>query len=309
MERIKYIDNVKGYLILVVIFHHVLVTINSVEKYKLFWDDGLQTLSVFRMDYLVSFFMPCFFVINGMVSNFKKDFSSFLTSSAKSLVFPTLFFGTGWFVYALFVARIFVYCLFNVKKLEKLNNIYFFCVLFFIVSLISHMFPFLRYNYYLLHPFGLSIFIFIGTKYSKLTRLVKLIFVAFFLILSTYYFIKNKCAPHITVLYDVDLFTVMPCLLLSLGGSISFVEIVKNIRNVKIVEYFGKVSLIVYLTHQFFINSALNIAAFFHETYGYNVFMNKYYIVLYVFVLSSASCLCLCKILDTRYLKWICGKF
>lgn len=86
-ERLQYIDIAKGLLIIWVVFHHVINVSNGI---------GLATESLlwWQSTYLFyyCFFLQCFFVLTGMVSNFDKTCVSYLQSNVKGLLYPFLFF-------------------------------------------------------------------------------------------------------------------------------------------------------------------------------------------------------------------------
>lgn len=78
-QRLSYLDVAKGILILSVILHHLLHCLNKSANCA---DNYVyrETWYVF-MTFVVPFFMPCFFICSGMVSNFNKNLKDFISSS------------------------------------------------------------------------------------------------------------------------------------------------------------------------------------------------------------------------------------
>lgn len=139
-ERLQYIDIAKGLLIILVVFHHVINVANGI---------GLATESLlwWQSTYMfyICFFMQCFFVVTGMVSNFDKPCSYYLQSNVKGLLYPFLFFSilqcfyrqcvggdvfymnqagvsvlfifeSYWFLSALFIAKVIYYFIRKVSR-------------------------------------------------------------------------------------------------------------------------------------------------------------------------------------------------
>lgn len=81
-NRISYFDVEKGILMLMVIFGHCINWNNEAIK-----DVDITMLEPIKSLWL-SFFMPAFFVITGMCSNFDRKFKDFLLRNFKGLLIP-----------------------------------------------------------------------------------------------------------------------------------------------------------------------------------------------------------------------------
>ena len=104
-QRLLYLDVAKGLLILSVILHHLLHCLNKSVNCA---DNDVyrNTWNAF-MTFIVPFFMPCFFICSGIVSNFNKNLKDFVSSSSIMLLVPANIIGRGgWFISAMFIARI-----------------------------------------------------------------------------------------------------------------------------------------------------------------------------------------------------------
>ena len=88
-ERIPYIDVAKGILILLVVYDHLpdvyMYLLNLSNSHIEYLND---TQWIFKL-----FFMPAFFCITGMCSNFNKNFKPFLISNLKTLIVPNVLLG------------------------------------------------------------------------------------------------------------------------------------------------------------------------------------------------------------------------
>ena len=88
-ERLHYIDIAKGLLILLVVYDHL----PDMYLYSLkLHNNYISELNNWQWIYKL-FFMPAFFAITGMCSNFDKTFIPFLVNNFKSLIVPNIIIG------------------------------------------------------------------------------------------------------------------------------------------------------------------------------------------------------------------------
>lgn len=90
------IDMAKGVLIVMLIAHHIVDICGTRMT-----DAGggtLHVLEVLQYPFILCFFMPAFFVITGMCSNFESDFKTFLIKQFRTLIVPAFVFGLIYFV-------------------------------------------------------------------------------------------------------------------------------------------------------------------------------------------------------------------
>ncbi len=81
-ERFHYIDVSKGLLMILVVYAH-LCGFGAVK-------DNTVIIGIrYSVNTFLSFYMPCFFVITGICSNFRKPFKSFIVGNIKSLILPS----------------------------------------------------------------------------------------------------------------------------------------------------------------------------------------------------------------------------
>ena len=87
-KRIPYYDVAKGVLICLVIISHIYLETLSVAKIPnstFAWMRSWQWIHV-------SFFMPAFFIITGLCSNFEKEFKPFFISNVRTILIPAIVF-------------------------------------------------------------------------------------------------------------------------------------------------------------------------------------------------------------------------
>ena len=81
-NRLVYIDDAKGYLMIMVLFHHILWILIDLQKLN---NETLIALNSLQRLFLC-FFMPCFFIISGYCSSFKGNTLAFIIKGFKQLI-------------------------------------------------------------------------------------------------------------------------------------------------------------------------------------------------------------------------------
>ena len=85
-DRLHYIDVAKGILIVLVVIHHI----PQIIKGQVGISDGFWAGVGFLNIFYASWFMPAFFFLSGMCSNFDRQFPDFLRRNVKSLLIPAV---------------------------------------------------------------------------------------------------------------------------------------------------------------------------------------------------------------------------
>lgn len=111
--------------------------------------------------------------------------------------------------------------------------------------------------------------------------------------------------PYITNRVCVSLYQMPIVLILALTGTLCIIGISKRINTSRILEYLGRNSLVIYLAHFIFYRIYLSIVVdWFNLSWLISLGL-----FLGVIVANVATCCLLARILNTRYLKWVLGKF
>ncbi len=338
-KRINYIDVAKGMLILIVIFNHIpnLATAVGISN------DTINHVYFIR-SFFTSFFMPAFFVIAGYCSNYMKSFRDFFISNAKSLLFPavtllvirviiremfngcfspsewlngislkTFLFDLGhwnWFLTALFSTKMLFYFILKYVRSDKVRLV---------VIILLHILGVFLYNYklsgilffnfyYYQHALMYLIYIEIGYVLSKKVFLKSGFWmntVIYSLLMVTYIGLKRK-SPFITSDPFLPVADIIPHFVMSVCGSLMVLHLSKIINKNRMLELFGRHSLVIYCLHFQFIFVFYDV--FWEQLNG----MGTRYTIVALFILyifTAASCLYCSILLNQKYLKWIVGKF
>lgn len=331
--RLSYIDIAKGVLILFVLMGHALLFIMNEGVHDGFLS-GFQQARVYLW---TPYYMPAFFVITGFCSNFNKPFPMFLWQNVKTLKIPAILFGTFlflvtmvshhtlsatgllrhvalswvssglWFLDALFISKLLYWCVCRWCRTEVM--IFAACVVLFLAG-------FLYYSHLtgkdygsVAHALMLTIFLFVGKWLKKRQEVVWR--PAFMLVCLVLYVAAGFSLsplgvgmPFITNKIQLEWLSLVPYVLLSVGGSILILYLCRVVSRCGWLQWIGEHSLVFYMFNTF----ALNIAVKLLVPYMTSRLLC---IVLYVAVVVVA-CLILAlitRLLNTRYLRFTLGKF
>lgn len=338
-ERIKYIDVAKGILILLVIIHHL----PQLAKEYGISNDFLQLLDAFS-NYYVAFFMPAFFIITGICTNFTKlSFVKFVQHQFVTIMLPAFCLGAVsvwisllakgctipleyckigfrtfivsggpfWFLAALFLSKIFFriwLIILNKFKIDggRLYIIYttIFCLLLYIIGCICF-----HNNIFNLWRFEyalvLTIFLFIG-QLLKMYNLEKIYLCCgvIYVILIVCLNVFNWDFPYVTARFNTNIVNLLYFIMLAVTGTFLLLYISKRIKVNFLLEYFGKNSLIVYTLHISVLASVLDVGKVF---LGKNIEYSCFSV--FQLCLSVLLLLLLVRLLNMKYLRLFQGKF
>lgn len=330
-KRLHYIDLTKGILILMVAYGHV--------WYRICHTDGYDNLYMTNMhefvNLWVAFFMPAFFVITGMCSNFEKARKTFLLNQIKTILIPAFTLGvvshivewalagkgfsfgitaflkgnTYWFLFALFTAKVIYYGLHKLLvSLKKTVTATF--ILFLLIVLVHEFLPQLPNYWCWTHALGLMPFLAFGQilrKYELLeNKKVVLVSGGVYVIILTIYMFFGVTIPRITGGIYLPAFQMLPYLALSCTGSLILLAACKVVGHVQWLESLGKHSLVIYCLHE-------NMLTILSPWLGDKIvqatlpqaFVYYTMLLIYVIVMSWFLSLLLCK----KPMSFIIGKF
>lgn len=312
MERIKYLDSIKGFGILLVILGHIYDESNPIRVW------------------LHSFHMPLFFIISGILIKHtdikQRDFKNIITSKFKSLIIPYICFelvaifiwmvqneftlsalrwnivdsvlmyckvGATWFLFALFVSEILFILMIKYIKSNKIITIITF-ILFIIPLTIS------TENHNLLVLFRCFIangFLYIGYYgYDLLiNKSINYLSIAILFLLNLILSYVNGFVDLWSLQFN-NIFLYTIC---SIMGSISIIYLLKKIKQSNILDYLGKNSLIVMATHQILLERLINIVTRGRYTYLTGILVLFAVVILEIPIIEIIN----------RYLPFMLGKF
>lgn len=289
------------------------------------------------------FFMPAFFVIAGYCSNYKKNFKDFITSNIKALLIPAVlllfvrilvryvftgtfstlewngffskaaFFHLGywnWFLTALFTTKVLFYGLLHWIKIFR-NR--------FILTCFIHVLGVFLFNYkgdglfffnFYFYQHALLFLVFVEIGYDLVNNNIKsfglLVNASTFSIMYVGYLIIARKLPSITSDPYVPVIDIIPHIFMAICGSLMVIELAQKIGKNAFFEQFGRHSLVIYCLHFQFMFSFYEIFREQLNTMGTHHTITAL-IILYVF--TAIGCLYCSKLVNTKYLKWIVGKF
>ena len=276
----------KGILICLVILHHIPYETISVSKIP---NDTFHWLGT-HGGWYACFFMPAFFMITGLCSNFDKPFGKFFLQNLRTILLPGLVFdllfyttprmlasgeyvaelidfglrfkslgGYYWFLVSLFLAKIFYW------GLHKLHISWYRWALLGISCLLGFVIKHynLIYNHWsICQTLDLTLFLAIGQWLKSATidreRLSRYCLWIFIGAIAICYATGLKI-PHVTAAYRINEWWQLPVhVLLATLGSLALLNICQRIGSNRVLEYLGQGSLVIYMIHSFVIKFLLN---------------------------------------------------
>ena len=307
-ERINFIDYSKALGILFVVFGHVYCGSNIVTNW------------------IYSFHMPLFFIISGMLLNNKNSIltlKELILRKFKSIIIPYLIFsilncfgyyfidkfsfitlksgilqsvtlfgiGALWFLPALFIAEtIFITfkTISNNKKMYKIIYILFLLLIFYIIGNLHEYI-----NIVIKRAVVALFFISVGYCSRNIIKKINIKNYNLFLmmLINIIFADLNKGVD----LYSLEFNNIIFYVLNSITGSLAIIFMMKKINSSKILDFFGKNTLIIMATHQLIIEAILKSSLI--------KYLNDIMIIFIILLLEYP----LIKIIN-KYLPFMLGK-
>ena len=322
IKRLTYIDVAKGILILLVIFDHLPDVYLYVLGNK---NDFLEFLNDTQWIYKL-FFMPAFFVITGMCSNFNKPFASFFISNFKTLIIPNfligvllpptrilskviegVFYGGGfWFLSALFVSKM-IYWLLNKycdsKKVLRLTILMILAALGLFLNLMPQKYDLWYFHY----AFSLSVFLEIGKIIKANWKDSHAIVASLIYVMACIYLSISDIHKPVVALGATAQITELPIyLLLAICGTYLILGVSKYIDANSLLQFFGRESLVFYI---FQIYVLIKIESFYLHFFEVSSRKEVLLFIFTVFFLAIFVLSLISFILNKRYFCILKGKF
>lgn len=272
-ERLHYIDIAKGLLIVFVVTEHMSMQFNEMYADDLF----VKGLHGFFLNWVVSFFMPAFFVITGYCSNFGKDFGKYLLSTFIGLKMPVFFFigilgglalrpmfgfsplslkwwiirmfDSGyWFLHALFLVKIAYWLIYRWHNVIGRTAIVFALYAVGVCCFLNGV----PTDFWILNTLMLLPFIHLGCiiKEKGFTNTLGISSLSVFVCTTIAILIGGGEIPGITqrIACQQD-YDPVAILVLASSGSIGFIWLCKQVGHSRLLEFIGKYSLVIYCVH------------------------------------------------------------
>lgn len=321
-ERLHYIDIAKGLLILLVIYDHL----TDMYLYSLkLHNNYISELNNWQWIYKL-FFMPAFFAITGMCSNFDKPFIPFIKNNFKSLIVPNiiigillsphiillklwgaiLYGGTFWFLSALFVAKI-IYWLLHKYLQDKVVWRVFILLLLTLIGFAFNVMP-EKYDFWYFHyAFSLIIFLEIGILIKHgWSNILIYMSLAVYIIVCIYLYLSGAHKPVVALGSNCQMMEIPLYLIAASSGTILMIWCSMLISKNKILEYFGKESLVFYV-FQFFVMTEIEII--YLRFFPISDYASTLLFVLIVYVLTVLVLSLISYIVEMRHFRFVLGKY
>ncbi len=329
--RDKSLDMTKGLLIAFLIIHHIIVYASQGRTSEDV-NGVIRVLNNIQPMLFSCYFMPAFFLISGMCSNFQKDFKPFIVNQIKYLLIPAIsfillfhiYFGEPprtlcgdivrlfiegkdyWFLIALFGAKIIFY---GINKLFVNKNIIVGVLL--TLSALGVLLNDLNAmpNYFMHRQiFDLTVFLGIGHLFKDSIRKRKTIQIAvgLYVFCGVGLILLNIPFPVVTYGFATTITTWPVHMVLSVTGTIIIIFLGKIMPIEPLIEYMGKNSLAIFLIQWYTLEMFMN--AFNPMLDQSNVVTSTMYICS-VFVATIAIGLFVAYITNNTKLRVLMGKF
>ena len=299
--------------------------------------------------YWEAFFMPAFFIISGYCSSFNKPLKHFILSRIKTILLPTLIvgvitqiesclsiyfqgfesiywciktiiksviltIGNEWFLPTLFIGSIGV-CFISQKKINKKVALSLLFILFLLGLYLYNNVKSLYNIWFFKHALMATIFIYIGDCLKSIQwqywSMGKALLIYPLLIGCIIGF--GIHIPYLTNGVHITFQEIPLFLLLALTGSLFIVFTSKfiyehlSMKNpiIKILLFLGKNSIVVYLFHF----ALYRILIYYINPLFIQGKIHSLFFFIIVIILNISICSIIAKLLNTKRLKWIIGKF
>lgn len=332
-ERLAYIDIAKGLLVLMVVVGHFENVYSGLGYPNNNAINGINSIE----NLWVSYFMPAFFVITGFCSNFNKTMRETVWINFKTIMIPAICFtvilavvinlssfgdmcracvnafksvikfgGTYWFLSALFLSKLVFSFLGRLTKNEYIMPTI--CLLLMVLGLYLYTCNNVPNIWYFKHALFMMPFIWLGTFIRNITisnRMFLLMGGANILVVALLLSFGFP-VPNISHGLKVSMSQLPLALFLSTTGICGIFGLARKISHNMVLEFFGKASLVIYMTHIVVYKIAIPQFA---ETFMQNKVMSSCTCELFIVIINMIICTIVYRLVNTQYFKFIVGKF
>lgn len=329
-ERLHWVDIAKGLLIILLLLHHF----SSVIRRLGLNSDQFWFVSSWQIIY-TSFFMQAFFCLSGYCSNFSHSAKTFFTKLLKQLIIPFVCFqliicvintygGQGfslraifdywlsvngttlWFLNALIVSKIIVWCCLRVNKSFLFLLVFSLLLLLLAIYLkqrdLGTNFFYIRQSLAAVFFVAFGHFIKHRQDLFKYVRIGALVFPYLLLLMI----LLGIPIPQVAADMHVGLLSIPVFLLVSICGIFSCISFSMLINKSKALEYLGRNTLIIYCLHS---SVLLTITDVLYDLMHPVGFLQSIVFVIVLYSIVIVVCVILIEIFKSKMLKWMLGRF
>lgn len=265
--RILALDSAKGILIILLVFHHVIERCVNLE----ISNRVVEFASYIQRPLCLCYFMPTFFIISGMCTNFECTFRTYLLKQFRSLFLPAYLFmifcsipninllnssfeflrtgGPYWFLTAMFFCKIIYYYLRRMGRLPCLVC----STMFSLAGTVLYEINFLNDFYWHWQVSGLVLFLAIGENCKSVLSRKAIFPLSAIGYLCVMMIGMHICGGPTRLPYITACFSVKPAmwllhLALAVFGSCAVISFCNCLPCVDFLMYLGRNSIVVYMT-------------------------------------------------------------
>lgn len=327
-QRDYSLDMAKGILIAMLIFHHI----NDTRRMAGIENDLMEYMRLIQSPLIVCYFMPAFFLISGMCSNFNKSFRPFLFNQIKGLLIPAISFimlfhiyqgealrtlcGTlmrlflygkdYWFLISLFEAKILYYFLRhgikNDKKLLLLLLILSFCGA--LLNDLDKIQNFFMHR----HTLDLMLFVGVGNIFRDKIRTSRkgLISLSIFVVICLIFLLLGNKIPYVTYTFGTSSLLWPVHVILSTTGTIIILTLCQNMPKRPLIEYMGRNSLAIFLMQWY---TLIMFMECFKDALNHAPMKESIILTSVIFISTIAIGLLVAHLTNTSKLRILMGRF
>lgn len=304
MQRISYIDTLKGLLILVVVAHHIPYYALDVYRCE---NASYSSYMFVREFFYMPFFMTAFFVSTGMSSNFNKPFEDFARGLVRVAIPSYLILRhTHWFIDAFILSKLLYWIINKYITNRYLKLAVVVGMAFLACWLHGDTFYYEAFAWH--HAMEMVMFIYIGHHGRKWLTDKRCIILAsiVYVVLALFCYFHFHDIPFFEKVFHVSAPTFVPFVILSLSGVMMSIGIAKLIDHA-LIRFVGRMSLVFYLMHLvILLHLTPLIRGWISAANGNTMVSMAVFVATWVIVV--ALCLMVAKILDHPKWRWIIGK-
>lgn len=328
-ERYHWVDVAKGLLIILLLVHHF----SSATRRLGISSDQFWFVTCWQIIY-TCFFMQAFFFLSGYCSNFSHPAKLFFTKLLKQLIIPFVCFQliicisntyaeygfslraiydywlgvngtTLWFLNALIVSKIVVWCCLRINK-SFLFLLFFSLILLFLAIYLKQRdlgsnFFYFRQSLAAVFFVAFGHFIKHRQDFLEYVRIGALVFPYLLLLML----LLNIPIPQVTAEMQVGLLSAPIFVLVSLCGTCACIEACKIIGKFKPIEYIGRNTLVVYCLHFLVL---VPLAGVLYKVLSPSGLLMSIIYVLVLYVSVLLVCILLIELFNLKPFRWMIGR-
>ena len=332
-QRIPCHDVMKGILICLVILSHINLIIFCQARLP---NETVRTLMIHQWWY-VAFYMPAFFFVTGVCSNFQKPFLPFLRKNFLTILLPaftfSLLFGTlpqwittgdcttafaqlgenlvlfggfYWFLVSLFCSKLIYW---GLSRIDNAGIRWTILTGMMLTGFVGYNYDLIPNYWYVCQTLDLTFFIGIGQWFKErksVSRWVYLCCTLLFLLLVAVFYHLDTSYPYVAADYHIKVWwKLLLHPLLATCGTLLVLGLSRWIDSNGILEFLGRGSLVIFMTHLCVLKGLISLLAPCLATAGTLVTLM---LLTLLFVATLLICSALVWLFQQKYLRILLGK-